>query len=107
MALEPVVISLRRATSDKSWGFVLQGGVDQGLPVFVHKVSQYIFLHFEECIFLIDCCQMTGDNQRNDMNSGFELIHSRYQDVFSLLKELMVITEFKPMSPSFTIKDYQ
>ncbi|VDP43961.1 unnamed protein product [Schistosoma mattheei] len=39
MALEPVVISLRRATSDKSWGFVLQGGVDQGLPVFVHKVS--------------------------------------------------------------------
>ncbi|VDO63476.1 unnamed protein product [Schistosoma curassoni] len=87
MALEPVVISLRRATSDKSWGFVLQGGVDQGLPVFVHK--------------------MTGDNQRNDMNSGFELIHSRYQDVFSLLKELMVITEFKPMSPSFTIKDYQ
>ncbi|XP_018648983.1 hypothetical protein Smp_006860.1 [Schistosoma mansoni] len=45
MALEPVVISLRRATSDKSWGFVLQGGVDQGLPVFVHKVTRNGIAH--------------------------------------------------------------
>ncbi|CAH8440349.1 unnamed protein product [Heterobilharzia americana] len=45
MALEPVVISLRRATSDKSWGFALQGGVDQGLPVFVHKVTRNGIAH--------------------------------------------------------------
>ncbi|KAH8850980.1 PDZ and LIM domain protein Zasp [Schistosoma japonicum] len=45
MALEPVVISLRRQTSDKSWGFALQGGVDQGLPVFVHKVTRNGIAH--------------------------------------------------------------
>nr|CAH8827193.1 unnamed protein product [Trichobilharzia regenti] len=45
MALEPVVISLRRPTSDKSWGFALQGGVDQGLPVFVHKVTRNGIAH--------------------------------------------------------------
>lgn len=45
MALEPVVLSLRRPTSDKSWGFVLEGGVDQGLPVFVHKVTRNGIAH--------------------------------------------------------------
>lgn len=39
MSTEPVVYQLRRPTSDKSWGFALQGGADQGLPVFVHKVG--------------------------------------------------------------------
>ncbi|THD22297.1 PDZ and LIM domain protein Zasp [Fasciola hepatica] len=45
MAVEPVVLSLRRPTSDKSWGFALEGGVDQGLPVFVHKVTRNGIAH--------------------------------------------------------------
>ncbi|VDD76154.1 unnamed protein product [Mesocestoides corti] len=40
MSTEPVVYQLRRPSSDKSWGFVLQGGADQGLPVFVHKITR-------------------------------------------------------------------
>lgn len=51
MALEPVVLSLRRPTSDKSWGFVLEGGADQGLPVFVHKVRiLYIGINNTFCV---------------------------------------------------------
>ncbi|KER27647.1 hypothetical protein T265_05366 [Opisthorchis viverrini] len=45
MAVEPVVLSLRRPTSDKSWGFALEGGADQGLPVFVHKVTRNGIAH--------------------------------------------------------------
>ncbi|CAL8071814.1 unnamed protein product [Calicophoron daubneyi] len=45
MATEPVVLSLRRPTSDKSWGFQLEGGADQGLPVFVHKVTRNGIAH--------------------------------------------------------------
>ena len=40
MNAEAIVLSLRRPVTDKPWGFVLQGGSDQGLPVFVHKVSR-------------------------------------------------------------------
>ncbi|CAH8663773.1 unnamed protein product [Dicrocoelium dendriticum] len=45
MAFEPVVLSLRRPTSDKSWGFSLEGGADQALPVFVHKVTRNGIAH--------------------------------------------------------------
>ncbi|KAM7536071.1 hypothetical protein Aperf_G00000100633 [Anoplocephala perfoliata] len=37
MSTEPVVYQLRRPSSDKSWGFALQGGADQGLPVFITR----------------------------------------------------------------------
>ncbi|VUZ39217.1 unnamed protein product [Hymenolepis diminuta] len=45
MSTEPVVYQLRRPTSDKSWGFALQGGADQGLPVFVHKITRNGIAH--------------------------------------------------------------
>nr|VZI04410.1 unnamed protein product [Spirometra erinaceieuropaei] len=45
MSTEPVVYSLRRPNSDKSWGFALQGGADQGLPVFVHKITRNGIAH--------------------------------------------------------------
>ncbi|KAL3315062.1 Synaptopodin 2-like [Cichlidogyrus casuarinus] len=42
---DAIVLQLRRPTSDKSWGFMLQGGVDQGLPVFVHKLTRNGIAH--------------------------------------------------------------
>uniref|UniRef100_A0A1I8FD57 PDZ domain-containing protein n=1 Tax=Macrostomum lignano TaxID=282301 RepID=A0A1I8FD57_9PLAT len=47
-AMDPqgyVVINLRRHSSDKSWGFAVQGGSDMGLPVFVHKITRNGIAH--------------------------------------------------------------
>ncbi len=53
MTTEPVIYQLRRPNSDKSWGFALQGGADQGLPVFVHKVGvAALFLVKLSCVDL-------------------------------------------------------
>jgi hypothetical protein len=40
-----VTISLRRPTSDKAWGFVLVGGRDKEMPVFVHKITRNGIAH--------------------------------------------------------------
>jgi len=34
------VVALRRQTQDRSWGFTLQGGIDQGMPTYVLKVNK-------------------------------------------------------------------
>ncbi|PAA82468.1 hypothetical protein BOX15_Mlig015623g2 [Macrostomum lignano] len=39
------MVSLRRYTSDKAWGFALQGGTDFDLPVFVHKITRNSVAH--------------------------------------------------------------
>jgi len=60
-----VQISLRRQTSDKSWGFGLQGGSDQGLPVFVQKITRNGLAHkagLEPGDIVVKICQthLTG-----------------------------------------------
>ncbi|VDO54596.1 unnamed protein product [Schistosoma margrebowiei] len=48
---------------------------------------------------------MVAGSQHETLNLGFMLLGTRQQDVPVILRKLMLLDGFDPVSPSFTVRD--
>ncbi|KAH9284455.1 PDZ and LIM domain protein Zasp [Echinococcus granulosus] len=96
MSTEPVVYQLRRPSSDKSWGFVLQGGADQGLPVFVHKITRNGIAHragLEPGDVIVKICKTPLSGMSHSQVKA-ELLRAGSDLDFTVLKRAFNVTNY-------------
>ncbi|KAL7060980.1 hypothetical protein AAHC03_09771 [Spirometra sp. Aus1] len=96
MSTEPVVYSLRRPNSDKSWGFALQGGADQGLPVFVHKITRNGIAHksgLEPGDVIVKICKTALSGMSNSQVKA-ELLRAGNDLDFTVLKHAFNVANY-------------